>query len=343
MGISINGGAFETAVNTNGPCNNLGVGGDAHCGWFLNAFPRYWDGAIARVGLWNRVLTDAEVSDLYNGGSGYDYANLPSGGDYTGNQYRVIATEGATESPPSNVVTIENTNGLLTDLAHWWEMDEASGTRVDSHGSLDLPLAPTSTAVPSRNVIGGDGADFNGTNNWLRSAGVGTPGWDLQEFTVAAWVNLDALSGTFRTFLSYGDFGASAPPWTTIGCGLGYRTGVGMELFTGHGTALGQIQRTVSPPTTTGVSYLVVAYFSDSANEMGISVNAESYQTVANTNGAINSSSSWPIDAARYKTSGPFMLDGGIARAAIWGRALSHAEVTDLYNGGNGLTYADLD
>jgi hypothetical protein len=192
-------------------------------------------------------------------------------------------------------------------------------------------------------VIGGDGADFNGTNNWLRSAGVGTPGWDLQEFTVAAWVNLDSLSGGFRTFLSYGDFGASAPPWTNIGFGFGYRTGVGMELFTGHGAALGQIQRTVSPPTTTGVSYLVVAYFSDSANEMGISVNAESYQTVANTNGAINSTNSWTIDAARYKNLAPFRLDGGLARVAIWGRALSHAEVIDLYNGGNGLTYADLD
>lgn len=37
----------------------------------------YWHGSIRRVGIWGRILTGAEVSYLYNGGSGRAYPDVP--------------------------------------------------------------------------------------------------------------------------------------------------------------------------------------------------------------------------------------------------------------------------
>jgi hypothetical protein len=44
---------------------NIGRGGVAS--------PQYHDGRIDEVGIWKRVLTAAERTQLYNGGLGYTY------------------------------------------------------------------------------------------------------------------------------------------------------------------------------------------------------------------------------------------------------------------------------
>jgi len=40
-------------------------------GW--GAFGNYYDGAMDQLILWNRVITDAEVTELYNSGAGFPY------------------------------------------------------------------------------------------------------------------------------------------------------------------------------------------------------------------------------------------------------------------------------
>lgn len=37
----------------------------------------YWPGRIRRVGIWSRILSGAEISYLYNGGSGRSYPDVP--------------------------------------------------------------------------------------------------------------------------------------------------------------------------------------------------------------------------------------------------------------------------
>lgn len=51
---------------------------------YLGRSSAWWlDGIIDEVGVWNRALTDAEVTTLYNGGAGVSYANLPTAGGAT--------------------------------------------------------------------------------------------------------------------------------------------------------------------------------------------------------------------------------------------------------------------
>lgn len=78
----------------------------------------FLDGRVSRVGLWDKVLTSDERSQLYNNGCGLLYDELNA--------------------------------SLLTGLASYWNLGEVSGTRSDSEGSNDLTdiLNNVSTAPP---------------------------------------------------------------------------------------------------------------------------------------------------------------------------------------------------
>ncbi len=64
------------------------------------------DGKMDAVGLWKRALSNAEVTQLYNGGTGLRYQQLDA--------------------------------GLRTTLTSWWDLEEPTGTRVDSVGANNL-------------------------------------------------------------------------------------------------------------------------------------------------------------------------------------------------------------
>lgn len=66
----------------------------------------YLNGYLCCCGLWSRVLTSEEVKELYNNKHPRDYSSL--------------------------------TNGLITDLCAYWNLDEASGNRADGNGHLEL-------------------------------------------------------------------------------------------------------------------------------------------------------------------------------------------------------------
>jgi hypothetical protein len=103
ISIRINDHQPDTLSHNNGSFDNTSefrIGSNAAGSNFL-------DGRCSRAGIWkNRVLTQSEITQLFNAGNGYKYADLPS--------------------------------GFTTNLESYWDLDEASGTRSDSHGSNDL-------------------------------------------------------------------------------------------------------------------------------------------------------------------------------------------------------------
>jgi hypothetical protein len=106
MGISIDDGSVEVDA----PPFTLG-GYDSAANFVLGGRDPYnatygADGLMAAVGFWKRKLTASEVTSLYNSGSGKQYADL--------------------------------TDGEKVGLESYWNLDESSGTRVDSHGTNDL-------------------------------------------------------------------------------------------------------------------------------------------------------------------------------------------------------------
>lgn len=78
-GIQINGGTPTTAAHTTGAFNGasaftIGVIGEGN--------GDYWNGRIDEVGLWKRVLTVEERTDLYNSGNGLAYESFTSSYKY---------------------------------------------------------------------------------------------------------------------------------------------------------------------------------------------------------------------------------------------------------------------
>jgi hypothetical protein len=74
-------------------------------GYYLDT-PAYFKGSMDQMAFWKRVLTPTERSYLYNSGAGVSFFDIPV--------------------------------GLTVDLAAWWRLEEATGTRFDSYGSVNL-------------------------------------------------------------------------------------------------------------------------------------------------------------------------------------------------------------
>ena len=105
-----------------------------------------WDGGIAAVGFWEKDLSTAERTSLYNSGAGLFYSQL--------------------------------SGSLLTDLISYWDLEEASGTRFDSHSNnndltdnntvttVASPVGPNSFAGQRQDIIDGMVSNLDDANGW---------------------------------------------------------------------------------------------------------------------------------------------------------------------------------
>lgn len=122
---------------------------------------------LDEVAIWNRALSDSEVSILYNSGYGLPY-----------NAFSFM----------NNTTTDDD---ITTNLAAYWKLDETSGTRVDAHNTYDLTEVGMVPDVPGKRDAG---AYLTGGNHLMHLDNeTFSPG--LGSFSIAMWVKLDNLIG----------------------------------------------------------------------------------------------------------------------------------------------------
>ena len=121
VGNTINIQVDNAAANTTAHATGL-TAGDAplEVGKWLSGF---LDGRLACWGFWKRTLTDAEKTWLYSGG-------------VAPRKYSEVG------------VTGNDGSALKTSLISYWNLDEDSGTRNDSHGTNHLTDNNTVTTNP---------------------------------------------------------------------------------------------------------------------------------------------------------------------------------------------------
>jgi len=226
-------------------------------------------------------------------------------------------------------------SSLATDLVSYWELEEASGTRVDSHGSNDLTDVNT---VGQAAGIQGDGADFENTNTeYLTITDASQTGLGLSgSLSISCWVKFESTPS------SGAGFGIVTKDNLTTA------SAYFLSVFNSSGTLYlyNQVNRTTSIivqnfaswAPSTGVWYHLVLTFNASTGALICYVNGSSY--VTNTNASVtsvqNNSLNFSIGAHHTGTR-PF--DGVIDEVGIWSRALSASDVTTLYNSGSGIPY----
>ena len=225
---------------------------------------------------------------------------------------------------------------IKDDLVSVWELNEASGDALDSHGSNTLTDnntvgAGTGVIAGCRTFAAASSERFNMASNSSVLTG------DI-DFTVAAWVRLSSTSAV-RSIMS---------KWTTSGNQREYwmhyqptaTDRFRFSVSSNGSTQSNAIANTLGAPST-GVWYWVVGGHSASGNVAWISVNNGTVDTVSHSTGVFTGTGDFfigGIGASLY-------FDGDIDQVSLWKRDLrdTPSDMATLYNGGSGLAYSSWD
>jgi len=320
--ISVNNGAFDTTAFSADIFNGtaaFSIGSlPAHTPFSGDA-----DARIQLVGVWKRVLTATEISQLYNNGKGLHYKELYG--------------------------------TLFNSLESYWNLNETFRKRYDSHGSNHL--TDNNTVDFAAGIDGGHslGEIGSGEGTILLETGrvhtaprfTGSASTDriflsipsdsdIQtgdiDYTVAGWIFIDTINND-HTIIAKSDtakieyrlrIGNDNKPFFQIGDG-----GSG-----GRGSAISSV--TLSANTW----YFIVGWHDAAANTVNIQVNNGTVDSVATTGVGVATNQRLTIGCVM--ASGDTVIAnntrGRLDEVFFWKKVLSSQEKTDLYNSGNGNT-----
>jgi concanavalin A-like lectin/glucanase superfamily protein len=218
---------------------------------------------------------------------------------------------------------------ITDDLVAYWDLEEASGTRVDSAGANDLT---------SINAPGNAGGKVGNGVDLVRTSGQGLSVGDNAaismgnfSFSVVCWVK-PASTGQTSEIIGKTDGGG-------MEFGLTIRGSDAYRFEVDNSDAYANV--TQSPDTGTASignwDFLVGVH--DVVNQtVGISVNGGTIQTSPYNLGSWDSNK--PLYIGTDSVGDDY--DGVIDECGIWKRALDSSDIAFLYNGGAGRDFAGL-
>ena len=208
---------------------------------------------------------------------------------------------------------------LTDNLVSYWKLDESSGNAADSVGSN---TGVNTSVTYSAGKINNGGA-FNGSSSFLNCGS----SINLRDnFSISMWAKSNTSLGT----LISRELSGSNYPQFAIFVGS-YKAS--LEVFSSNSAS-----PTANIFTTSSLS----------ATYSMITVTRDGTNVKIYFNGILEATAAWTlqqktstdaITIGRNSTSGSRYLDGNADEVGIWDRALSASEITELYNGGAGLTY----
>lgn len=223
------------------------------------------------------------------------------------------------------------------NLVAAWELEEASAGRNDSYGD---------NVLSSANLVGrgtgkvGFAADFERSSSQYLVADNNVP---LQmgdvDFSIAAWVNLESKAGSMSIVAKDVNSPANSRDYT-----LDFDFASLMFRFYINGGGAPDLivsSADVFDPAL-ATWFFLVAWHDAAGDTLNLQINNGTPNSHT-TSGAVPQTSNAPFQiGARAYLGFEDYFDGLIDQVFIWRRTLTIAERTGLYNGGNGLSYADL-
>ena len=257
----------------------------------------HYQGKMGPVGFWNSAIGDYAIASLFNSGNGKRYADL--------------------------------TDDEKVGLVSYWNLDEASGTRADSHGSNDLTDNNTvGSVINAGGAMDGAAASFVNANNESLSLTGGN--FDSPDYSISFWHKPSTVGSTYSFLVTLGD------AWNAqIGL-VAYR--YEDDLYVGSGKDGSGFQAaTALQALTDDAWHHVVIWFDSSDSKAKMQINGGSVLETAALDGPRFNATKFRISQEPAGTG--FAIDGEMDEVAIWSRVLTEDERAELYALGAGKFY----
>ena len=255
-------------------------------------------GQIDAVGIWNRALSDAEIAELYNNGTGLELE---------------------VQAP-----TIDLESGLQA----FYKLSDTS----DSSGNNRNLTNNGNVSFASGKI--GNAAIFDGSDKVLKNESISLA--NSSEMTFSFWIKTSNFSQPGCNLIGIWGNSNSSDTQFEAYYDSSYVTGL-VQTPDGEGDR-GMLSAPTSMSIADGNWHHYVLIFKDGNKVYGIydgvktSVNTYSPTTISN-----NSAYFGIGRTSQTYWGGANHFDGQIDAAGVWNRALSDAEVAALYNNGTGL------
>lgn len=223
---------------------------------------------------------------------------------------------------------------LSTSLVAFWELEAASGTRNDAVGSNHL--TDNNTVTQGTGKVG-NAAQFTRANSeFLSHSSNATLQMGDIDFSICAWINPASLNEMM--VVTKDDDAANSRDYTLD---VYNASGLLKTRFYTNGSG-GGIVAPSAADITLGAWTFLMAIHDSVANTLFLSINDGLSETGGTGGVAPDVSAAVFMIGAREYSGFESYFDGLIDQVGLWKRALSAAEVTALYNGGAGLSYAAI-
>jgi hypothetical protein len=294
-----------------------------------------WTGALHGDGD-KIIATLTGAVDTWQGGHEFRLSYDSGAGDIkdaAGNALASITNDAT--------VTNNSTFDLLANIAAFWKLGEASGSRADSAGANTL--VDNNTVTQAAGKIGNAAQFTSATSEHLSivdNANLSIGGTDI---TIAGWMYFDSKTGNNMYVCSKQDAGGGAQGeihlyYDPIAADMAFAIMDGSS-----STNVGNIHETGFGTPANATWYFLVARLDDNGGGSGsidIQVNDGTPVSTSLTGVPGDSTSSFRVGAINAAPSN--FWDGRIDGLGFWRKLLSVAEQTDLYNSGNGKEYPFL-
>lgn len=220
------------------------------------------------------------------------------------------------------------TSPLLTSLISFWELEEASGTRNDAHGTNHL--TDNNTVTQAAGKVGSAGQFTAANSEYLSIADNAALSMGDIDLTVGAWVYLDTIGADRGIVAKWASGNTEYILYVTSGNRARF------IVRNAANTADGIISDAFGA-LTSGTWYFLMGWHDATNDLIGVSVNGVS-NTTSHSTGVRDSNAAFEI--GRFNGSNYF--NGRIDQPFVYKRLLTTTERTWLFNGGAGRSYAEV-
>ena len=221
--------------------------------------------------------------------------------------------------------------GIKAGLVAWYDLEEASGTRVDAHTN-GLDLTENGTVGSATGKVGDCAFKTVFDNGSLYHAD--DTNFDIEgDMTIAGWVYMESLTNNLAFVSKW--LGATSDKSYILYKPSGLRTVRFIASSDGAASSLTLETTALALDTWFFITLKFVA-----GGTSTLYVDNSSFDTGTAPSAIHNSSSRFELFS--FNTGAITTSKGGIDSLGIWNRALEASEITTLYNSGSGVAYSDL-